>query len=191
MNATPAIHQQRHIRMRVLPRVWATASLSSTVQSVHERKRPRCLRLVKPAEEAVLTMPRTQRDPLVGLVFYREYTEAILRRYMTMSMESGRVPSLLGCELFRGNVTSYRVTAFDDALIFVTDVGRCLADLDPGLRHLVRRVAIEGYTREEAAALLGVSLRTVVRRYGEAIDKLTRMMLDREILKPMMESRME
>jgi hypothetical protein len=192
MNAALSITQQRHSRMRILPRVWATASLASASVAVQERKRPHCLRLVKAASPLVeFKAPTAQRSPIAGLVFYREYTEAMLRRYVTLSMESGRVPSLLGRELFRGNVTSYKVTAFDDSVIFVADVGRCLEQLDSGLRHLVRRIALEGYTREETAGLLGVSLRTVARRYGEAIDKLTRIMLDREILKPMMASRME
>ena len=174
---------------QILPRVWATASVGYAAQAVQQRKRPHCLRLVQAAAEPVevaLETPRVQRDALPGLAFYRVYTEALLRRYMTLSMEAGRVPSLLGRELFGGNVTSYKVKAFDDSLIFVHDVGNCLKELDPGLRHLVRRVALEGYTKEEAAALLGLSLRTVVSRYREAIDKLTRILLDRKILEPMM-----
>jgi hypothetical protein len=130
-----------------------------------------------------------QRQPDSGLAFYRQYTEAMLRRYITMSMEGGRVPSLLGRELFRGKVTSCKVEAFDDSLIFVHDVGNCLAALDPGLRHLVRRIAIEGYTREDAAAMLGIGLRTVVRRYAEALDTLTQIFLDRQLLEPTMASR--
>ena len=190
MNAALSMTQQRHSRMRVLPRVWATASLSSAAQAVQERKRPHCLRLVKAATQPVVfESPRVQRQPDSGLVFYRQYTEAMLRRYMTMSMESGRVPSLLGRELFRGNVTSCKVAAFDDSLIFVHDVGNCLAALDPGLRHLVRRIALEGYTQQETAAMLGLGLRTVVRRYAEAIDKLTQVLLNRRLLEPMMAGR--
>jgi DNA-directed RNA polymerase specialized sigma24 family protein len=83
-------------------------------------------------------------------------------------------------------VTNYKVQAFDDSVIFVHDVGRCLEQLDPGLRHLVRRVALEGHTHQETAALLGIGLRTVIRRYYEALDKLTRVLLDRGILQPMM-----
>jgi hypothetical protein len=176
---------------QVLPRIWATAS--SQAHPVQERKRPHCLRLAAtqakprqpaPPREAVLATPRQRRSVVPGLVFYRVYTEALLRRYATMSMENGRVPSLLGRELFSGQVTGYKVKAFDDSVIFVHDVDNCLKLLDPGSRHLVRRIAVEGYTREETAALIGVSLRTVFRRYGEAIDKLTRLMLDRNILAP-------
>lgn len=41
------------------------------------------------------------------MAFYRKYTEAMLQRYVRMSMEAGKVPSLLGQEMFHGNVTSY------------------------------------------------------------------------------------
>jgi hypothetical protein len=105
---------------------------------------------------------------------------------MQMSMERGRVPSLLGRELFRGNVTSCKVQAFDDVLIFVHDVEKCIKALEPGLRHLIRRIALEEYTHEETAALTGITFRTIRRRYADAIDKLTRLLLDRKLLEPMM-----
>src|ERR1700712_2310793 len=76
------------------------------------------------------------------LAYYRRYTEALLRRYVRMSMEAGRAPSLLGREMFRGNVTSYRVHSFEDVVIFVHDVGQCLAKLDSGQQHLIRRIAV-------------------------------------------------
>jgi hypothetical protein len=180
---------------RILPRVWATASttgLASAAEAVQQRKRPHCLRLVQTAVEAapaenLVAWPRRQRAPEPTLAFYRQYTEAMLRRYVTLSMEQGRVPSLLGRELFRGKVTSCRVHAFDDVVIFVHDVGNCLKELEPGLRLLLRRIAIEDHTREETAAMLGLSLRTVAKRYGEALDRLTRVLLERRLLRPLME----
>ena len=194
MSSTAICNVQRtrlHSR-QVLPRVWATASLSNAADAVQQRKRPHCLRLVQAAAApAAFAIIQVQRSALTGLAFYRPYTGALLRRYATMSMEKGRVPSLLGRELFAGNVTSCKVNAFDDALIFVHDVGRCIAELTPGLRHLVRRISVEGHTQEEAAALMGLSLRTVIRKYAEALDKLTRLFLDRKLMEPMMESRMQ
>ena len=193
MSAVP-IRMPRHRSLSsqaILPRVWATASIASAADAVQQRKRPQCLRLVRasglqPQPAPVLTTPRIQREVEPGLVFYRQYTEALLRRYMKMSMQSGRVPSLLGRELFRGKVTSCKVQGFDDVVIFVHDVGQCLEQLDPGLRHLVRRIALEEYTQPETAAMLGIGLRTVTRRYAEAIDKLTRLLIDRKMLEPMM-----
>ena len=79
----------------VLPFVWAFA---------HERPLPQPL-------------PQTDRRPPVPQVaFYRKYTEAMLRRYVRMSMEAGKVPSLLGREMFRAKVTSYRVESFEDVV---------------------------------------------------------------------------
>jgi len=152
---------------------------------VQQRKRPHCLRLAQPPVAPVLEMPSAERNEEAGLAYYREHTEALLRRYMTISMEAGRVSSLLGRELFRGKVSSYSVEAFDDGVIFVHDVEQCLKLLAPGLRHLLRRIAIEGYTHEETAALAGIHLRTVTRRYPEGLDKLTRLLLDRGIMERM------
>jgi len=44
---------------------------------------------------------------------YRERRVALLRRYLRISIEVGRLPSLLGRELFRSKVTSYRMTSFE------------------------------------------------------------------------------
>jgi len=184
MSAAPMLLPQM---THILPQVWATASLANAAEAVYQRKGPHCLRLVQAAaEEIVWELPKAERTPSTGLAFYRKYTEAMLRRYMKLSMERGRVPSLLGRELFRGNVSSCKVSAFDDVVIFVHDVETCLGKLAPALRHLVRRVALEEYTLEEAAAMLGISLRTIIRRYAEAIDLLTRMLIDRKLLEPMM-----
>lgn len=40
--------------------------------------------------------------PLGGLAFYRRRTEILLRRYMSVSMKMGRVPSVMGNLEFRG-----------------------------------------------------------------------------------------
>ena len=64
-------------------------------------------------------MPESEivRLPPSELTFYRCYTEAILLRYVRMAMEAGKVPSLLGKEMFHGNVTSYKVGSFDDVVM--------------------------------------------------------------------------
>lgn len=119
------------------------------------------------------------------LAFYRKYTEGMLRRYMRLSMEKGRVPSLLGREMFRGHVTSYRVHGFDDVVIFVHDVERCLTKLTGRQQMLIERIALQEYTQGEAAHLAGMSLRTVVRRYAEAVDVLTSIFLEAGLLEPL------
>jgi len=121
---------------------------------------------------------------ITSMAFYRKYTEALLRRYVKMSMEAGRAPSLLGREMFRGRVTSYRVHSFEDVVIFVHDVEKCIKTLEIRLQQMLHRVALQEYTFQETAALLGLPLRTVVRRYARALDKLTPLLMAARLLEP-------
>lgn len=134
----------------------------------------------KPVQSAGARAP--VQVPVSSLAFYRRYTELLLRRYMQVSLRMGRVPSVLGNCMFRGKVSSYRVQSFEDAVIFVYDIERCMKKLDPMDRELVARIALQEYTQAEAGELLGMSTRTVVRRYGDAVDQLTRIFLDTELL---------
>ena len=109
----------------------------------------------------------------------------MLRRYMRLSMEAGRAPSLLGREMFRGKVTNYRVHGFDDVVIFVHDVDQCLGMLEEEQNALIRRIALQEYTQSEAAEMMGMTLRTLVRRYNDALDLLTDVFLDRKLLEPL------
>jgi hypothetical protein len=149
------------VALAVLPMVWATAQIEH-VDKVAEPK-------PVPPE----------------LAFYRKYTEALLRRYAHMSMELGRVPSLLGKEMFRGKVTNYTVHGFDDVVIFVHDVERCMEVLDLEQYELVSRIAVQEYTQVEAAALMRMPVRTLLRRYDETLDLLTEVMLKRRLLEPL------
>src|ERR1700760_4018055 len=106
-----------------------------------------------------MTESEIVRLPPSELTFYRCYTEAILLRYVRMAMEAGKVPSLLGKEMFHGNVTSYKVGSFDDVVIFVHDVEHCLEKLGPEYQQLVTRIALQQYTIEETAAYLHVNPR--------------------------------
>ncbi len=121
------------------------------------------------------------------VAFYRKYTEGMLRRYMRMSLEMGRVPSMLGKELFRGKVTSYRVKSFEDVIIFVHDVEKCLARLDATSLQLIGRISLQEYTQGEAAGLTGMSLRSVTRKYAAALDRLTAVFLELDLLEPQRE----
>jgi hypothetical protein len=110
-------------------------------------------------------------DP--DLWLYRERTVGMLRRYLRISIEVGRLPSLLGREFFRTRVTSYRVSTFEDAVIFVHDVERSLDRLDAFERKLIGRIVLQEYTQEEAVRLLQCGRRTVGRRFPEVLDRLS------------------
>ena len=115
------------------------------------------------------------RDP--DLWLYRERTLGILRRYQRLSVESGRLPSLLGREFFRTRVTSYHAGTFEDAVIFVHDVARGLEQLGAFEHKLIARIALQDYTQNEAARVLGCWRRTVGRRFPEALDQMTEIFL--------------
>ena len=99
-------------------------------------------------------------DP--DLAIYRQRTIHFLRRYFQMSMEVGRVPSLLGREVFRTRVTSYRMGTFEDTVIFVHDIERCLERLDPESQSLIVRIVFQDYTQEEAAGIFGCTVANLV-----------------------------
>ena len=153
----------------VLPVIWAT-------EAFHEIREVRDVREVAEVEQ--------RRKAAPELAFYRKYTEGLLRRYVKMSMEAGRAPSLLGREMFRARVTNYQVHGFDDVVIFVHDVERCLAKLDSEQQLIIERIALQEYTQVEAAGMLGLTARTLVRRYDETLDVLTEILLERKLLHP-------
>lgn len=126
--------------------------------------------------------PVAARAPEGGIAFYRRRTELLLRRYMLVSLQAGRVPSVIGNCLFRGKATNYRTYNFEDAVIFLFDVEKCLNRLDPPGRELVARIALQEYTQEETAEFIGESLRSVNRKYGETLDALSRIFLDLGLL---------
>lgn len=127
---------------------------------------------------------QVRRSVAPELAFYRKYTEGMLRRYVRLSMEAGRVPSLIGQEMFRGKVTNYAINSFEDVVIFVHDVEKCMARLDTEQQVLIRRIALQEFTQGETAALTGLSIRTVNRRYSEALDRLTAIFLKVKLLHP-------
>src|SRR5438067_1906698 len=113
---------------------------------------------------------------------YRERTVALLRRYLRISIEVGRLPSLLGRELFRSKVTSYRMSSFEDAVIFVHDVERALDQLDSFGKDLVAVIIFQDYSQDEAAEVLHCARRTVCREFPEAVDKVSDLFLDGGLL---------
>ena len=102
----------------------------------------------------------------------------MLRRYMRYSIETGRLPSVLGSEFFRAKVTSYRVSTFEDRVIFVHDMERCLEKLDEFSRQLIARHILQEHDRRETARLLQCNEKTVRRMTPLVIDMLSEILLD-------------
>ena len=133
-------------------------------------------------------LPVGRPKPIAGFAFYRKHTVALLRRYAQLSMELGQAQSALGKMVPRGRVSSYRLRTFEDGLIFVLDVEKCVKQLDQISRRVVGHVAIEDYTMMEAVTLTGQSLRSIARIYGEAMDRLTDLFLRSGLLGPNVEN---
>ena len=120
--------------------------------------------------------------PLVSLGFYRKHTESMLRRYLYASMQVGRAPSILGDPMARGWASSRPVRTFEDAVIFVLDVEKCLDQLGSLDRQMLSRIVLQEYTQTEAATLLGMSVRTISYKFPQALDRLTEKLLETGLL---------
>jgi hypothetical protein len=149
------------------------------------------LKRIQAEHEAAVPQPSLENDgvqfrpaPRPQLAFYRKYTEALLRRYMRMSLEVGRVPSGLGrSEMFRAKASNYRMEGFEDVVIFCHDVERCIQRLNANQQSMIEHIALKDYTVLETAQLLGTCRQTIVRQYTRALDRLTSILLEVEILK--------
>jgi DNA-directed RNA polymerase specialized sigma24 family protein len=82
----------------------------------------------------------------------------------------------------RGWASSRPVRTFEDAVIFVLDIEKCLGKLDFLDRELLSRVVLQEYTHAETSALLGMSCRSVSNRLPLALDRLTEKVLEAGIL---------
>jgi len=121
-------------------------------------------------------------EPVVSLGFYRKHTESVLRRYLYASMQVGRAPNILGDSVGRGWCSSRPIRTFEDAVIFVLDVERCLDQLGSLDRMMLSRIVLQEYTQAEAASLLGMAARTISYKFPIALDRLTEKLLESGLL---------
>jgi hypothetical protein len=161
-----------------LPMVWG---VSSPQRAWQPNKRnwetgPDAAQPAKPAVKAPTT------SPVVSLAFYRKHTESLLRRYLYASMQVGRAPNILGDPVARGWCSSRPIRTFEDAVIFVLDVEKCLDQLGSLDRMMLSRIVLQEYTQAEAASLLGMAVRTVSYKFPQAIDRLTEKLLESGLL---------
>jgi hypothetical protein len=113
---------------------------------------------------------------------YRDRTVALLRRYMRLALETGRLPSFIGREMFRARVTRYTATSFEDRVIFVHDVEGCLLRLDPFDQGIITRLILQEHDHDKASRLLHCARKTIERRLPELLDELTEQFLELKLL---------
>jgi len=92
-------------------------------------------------------------------------------------MQVGRAPSILGDPVARGWASSRPVRTFEDAVIFVLDVEKCLNQLGPLDRKMLSRIILQEYTQAETATMLGMSVRSISSKFPQAMDRLTEKLL--------------
>ena len=97
-------------------------------------------------------------------------------------MQVGRSPSILGDPIGRGWASSRPVRTFEDAVIFVLDMEKCLDQLGSLDRQMLSRIVLQEYTQAEAASLIGMSVRTVSYKFPIALDRLTEKLIERSLL---------
>jgi hypothetical protein len=154
-----------------LATVWGAGSAEAIWHEAPEQQKaktwPEVDRRAKPREDA----------PPISLAFYRRHTEKMLRRYLYASMQVGRAPSILSDPVGRGWASSRPIRTFEDAIIFVLDVERCLDHLNSLDRQMLSRVILQEYTQAEAATLIGMSVRALSYKFPQALDRLTEKLL--------------
>ena len=99
-------------------------------------------------------------------------TMALLHRFFRTALLVGRMPSLLGREVFRPHVRTVPAHAFEDSVVFVCDVERCLRALAPFDQRLVAFCVFEDRSEWEAARQFHRSQSEISRRLGETLDFL-------------------
>jgi len=159
-----------------LPQVWGAASAETVCSEVRKKRQP---------EEATAPRvgdPSPSREPDVSLAFYRKHTESMLRRYLYASMLVGRAPEMLGDSVGRGWVSSRPIRTFEDAVIFVLDVEKCINRLNSLDRKMLSRIVLQDYTQTETADMLGISVRAIAYKFPLALDRLTHLLLNAGLL---------
>jgi DNA-directed RNA polymerase specialized sigma24 family protein len=159
-----------------LPMVWETSTARAVWQIERRRREERHAAQVeaKPA--------RALKKPPASLAFYRKHTESLLRRYLYASMQVGRAPSILSDPVSRGWASSRPIRTFEDAVIFVLDIEKCLSRLSLLDRQMLGRVVLQEYTQVEVASLLGMGVRTISYKFPLALDRLTEKLLEAGLL---------
>jgi hypothetical protein len=161
-----------------LPTLAAAAGAQAVWQAAKNPEKLVPTPVASPAAEQEIV----PQNPVRTLAFYRKHTEKMLLRYLYASMLVGRAPEMLREPLSRGWASTRPVKTFEDAVIFVLDMEKCLARLSALDRMILSRVVLQAYSLAEAALLLRISERWIVARFGLALDYLTEILIEAELL---------
>ncbi len=161
-----------------LPVLWGSAGAETVWTPITEEQKQDA----NAAQRRTVPSQTCTAEPDASLAFYRKHTENMLRRYLYASMQVGRSPAMLSNSIGRGWVSSRPVRTFEDAVIFVLDIERCLDKLSHLDREMLSRIVLQEYTQTEAADLIGMGVRTISYKFPQALDRLTQLLLDAGLL---------
>jgi len=134
----------------------------------------------KTSEQIALEDDPLDRNP--NLAAYRRRTVDLLRRYLRFSIETGRLPSVLGTTFFRSGVTSYSVVTFEDRVVFAHDMEICLERMPEFTRQIIARNILQEHNYWETARLLNCNEKTIRRMVPLAIDQRSEILLEAGVL---------
>jgi hypothetical protein len=114
---------------------------------------------------------------------FRTHTLKLLQHYLRLSLDYGRIPSVLGGQVMRARVSHTKMHSMEDDTIFIHDMSRCLEqELKEEELRLIALIVFMDHTFDEAARMQGYSLRQTYRMFYDLMDRLTRAFFDREFL---------
>src|SRR5579863_5381568 len=160
---------------------------SHTLDEVRDATAAHTVTSVEPQDPDFFNVSAGHEDPYEEdrqRRIYRGRTITMLRRYMRYSIETGRLPSLLGREFFRAKVTSYTVVTFEDRVIFVHDMETSLNKLDEFSRQIIARHILQEHDQAETGRLLNCTERTIRTYVPMALDLLSDILLEVGLLEP-------
>ena len=106
---------------------------------------------------------------------FRKHTLKLLQHYLRLSLDYGRIPSVLGGESMRARVSHTKMHTIEDDTIFIHDMSRCLEkELNEDELRLMALVVFMDFTFEEASEKRGYSIRQTYRMFYDLMDPLTR-----------------
>ncbi len=104
--------------------------------------------------------------------YERRMAAGLLHRYLRTALLLGRMPSLLGREVFRTRALNQPTGALENAVLFVCDVEKCLESLAPLEQRLIAFCVLEDYSEWDAARVFHTNQTEISRRLGRTMDLL-------------------
>ena len=167
----PSVSSRRGERSRALMRKFS-------IQHLPQHQFPPTTNIVDSRTEQTKALEDDPLDRNPELRSYRGRTVELLRRYLKFSMETGRLPSVLGCSFFRTGATSYSVVTFEDRVVFAHDMELCLERLQEFSRQIIARYVMQEHSVQDTAQLLRCNEKTVRRMIPLALDQLSEILLE-------------